>query len=70
MPEYIFYDFMLQYKGFYGTIEYSHFDNIYHGFLINTCDIVTYESTNITDLEKEFILSIEDYLELLNELSS
>jgi predicted HicB family RNase H-like nuclease len=52
-----------EYKGFTGSAEVSIEDNCLFGVLENINGLVTYEAKTIEELEKEFKLSVESYLE-------
>ena len=55
------------YKGYLGSMEYSHTDEVFFGKVINTeSDLIMYEADTIKDLEKEFHESVDEYLELKN----
>lgn len=53
----------LKYKGFVGSIECSIEDGVLHGKLECINDLVTYEATNVPELEAAFKESVDDYLE-------
>jgi predicted HicB family RNase H-like nuclease len=53
---------LLQYKGYYGTIELSK-DNIIHGKIEFIEDLVNYEATSLEMLKKEFNIAVDFYLE-------
>jgi predicted HicB family RNase H-like nuclease len=49
---------MMDYKGFIGIVEYDSF----HGEVINTKDVITFQVRSVQEIEKTFTESIEDYL--------
>jgi predicted HicB family RNase H-like nuclease len=53
---------MMEYKGYLGTVEYDAEAKLFHGDVINTRDVVTFQGTTVTEIEKAFKDSIEDYL--------
>jgi predicted HicB family RNase H-like nuclease len=53
---------MLNYKGYIGHVEFDEEAEIFAGEVINTKDIITFQSDLAHDLKKAFIDSIEDYL--------
>lgn len=59
---------ILHHKGMDGTFEYSEEDKCYHGKLLGIDDLVTYESDDFYQLEKEFISAIYDYWETRDKL--
>jgi len=58
----------LSYKGYYGSVEYSSEDNIFHGKIIGINDRITYEGNSVHTLQKDFITAVEDYLEICTKL--
>jgi predicted HicB family RNase H-like nuclease len=58
---------MMNYKGYIGRIEFDDENEIFHGEVINTRDVITFQATNAKDLKKEFIESVENYLEFCAE---
>ena len=54
----------LTYKGYTGTVEYSTDEPVFlYGKLAGIRDLITYEGTNITELEQAFKFSVDDYLQ-------
>jgi predicted HicB family RNase H-like nuclease len=53
----------LNYKGFIGSVSYSDEDGILFGKIEGINDLVTYESTEVSDLVKQFRISVDDYIE-------
>ena len=54
---------VLQYKGYYGTVEYDRRDDILHGRLLGITDIITYEGASIEELKNDFENAVEDYFD-------
>jgi predicted HicB family RNase H-like nuclease len=50
------------YKGFYGRAEYDQESNLFHGQIIGTRDVITFQGKSTTELEASFPESIDDYL--------
>lgn len=57
----------LKYKGFIGTAQWSKYDNLYYGRILNTTDLVSYDGKTLKELNKDFILAVEDYIEICAE---
>jgi predicted HicB family RNase H-like nuclease len=53
---------MMEYKGYLGTVEYDPEAKLFHGDIINTRDVITFQGTTVAEIEKAFKDSIEDYL--------
>jgi len=58
----------LSHKGYYGSVEFSGEDNIFHGRIIGINDHITYEGDSVHSLQKDFIAAIEEYIETCEEL--
>ncbi len=53
---------MMEYKGYIGKVEFDDEAGTFHGEVINTRDVVTFQGQSVAELEKAFKDSIEDYL--------
>jgi predicted HicB family RNase H-like nuclease len=53
---------MMNYKGYLGTVEYDDQAKIFHGDIINTRDVITFQGTTVKEIERAFRDSIDDYL--------
>ena len=58
---------MMNYKSYIGHVEFDDENEIFHGEVINTRDIITFQATTAHSLKEAFIESIEDYLEFCKE---
>ena len=58
---------VLDYKGYYGTVEFSAADNILFGKVIGINSLISYEGDSVINLKKDFESAIDDYFELCNE---
>ena len=55
----------LEYKGYYGSIEFSKADNSLFGKVLNMSNtLITYEGSTGTELYDDFKYGIEHYLEI------
>jgi predicted HicB family RNase H-like nuclease len=57
----------MKYKGYEGSIAYDEEAEIFHGEVINTKDVITFQGTSVKELKKAFKESIEDYLAFCEE---
>lgn len=57
----------MEYKGYYGKVEFDEESDIFHGEVINISDVVTFEGTSVDELKQAFQDSIDDYLEFCAE---
>jgi predicted HicB family RNase H-like nuclease len=58
---------MLNHKGYMGVINFDDEANIFHGEVINTRDVITFQGTCVEDIRSAFVDSVEDYLEFCAE---
>ena len=58
---------MMEYKGYLGTVEYDADAKIFHGDIINTRDVITFQGTTVKEIEKAFKDSINDYIKWCDE---
>jgi len=54
---------MMEYQGYIGMVEFDDKAKIFHGEVINTRDVITFQGTSVEEIENAFKGSIEDYLE-------
>ena len=59
---------MLTYKGYTAKVEYDPGDHILCGFVLDTNDEILFEATDVEQIEQEFHLAIDDYLEMCLEI--
>lgn len=57
----------MEYKGYYGTVEYSEADNILFGKVIGIDSLISYEGESVAKLRSDFESAVDDYLELCAE---
>lgn len=53
---------MMEYKGYAGLVEYDDESGVFHGEVINTRDVITFQGATVAELRKAFRDSVEDYL--------
>jgi predicted HicB family RNase H-like nuclease len=58
---------MMQYKGYYAHVEYQDEDEIFHGEVIDTRDVITFQGKSTKELKKAFKDSVDDYLAFCEE---
>jgi predicted HicB family RNase H-like nuclease len=51
------------YKGYEAKVQYDEDARIFHGDIINTRDVITFQGSSVEDLEQAFHDSVDDYLE-------
>lgn len=55
---------LLEYKGYYGTVEFSDTDNILFGKVVGTTSLISYEGDSVQNLKADFEGAVDDYLEM------
>ncbi len=58
---------MMSYKGYYGSVQYSDEDRVFHGKIEFIRSLVSYEGSDVETLRKAFEEAVDDYLELCAE---
>lgn len=58
---------MMNYKGYIGTVEYDDENRVFTGSVINTRAVITFQGESVDEIEKEFRLSVDDYLSWCKE---
>ncbi|MCD9024284.1 type II toxin-antitoxin system HicB family antitoxin [Cohnella silvisoli] len=58
---------MMEYKGYIGRVEYDDEAKILHGEVINIRDVITFQATNVDDIESAFRDSVNDYIDFCAE---
>jgi predicted HicB family RNase H-like nuclease len=53
---------MMEYKGYIGIVEFDADAKLFHGEVINTRDVITFQGTTVEEIETEFKNSVNDYL--------
>ncbi len=58
---------MLIYKGYIGHVEFDDEADIFHGEVINTRDVITFQGSTVSEIKKAFHESVNDYLAFCEE---
>jgi len=58
---------MLRYKDYIGHVEFDEDADIFHGEVMNTRDVITFQADNVKELKNAFVESVEDYLAFCEE---
>lgn len=58
---------MMKYKGYCGEVTFDNKAKIFHGEVIGLKDIITFQGTNVDEIEQAFKDSIDNYLEWCKE---
>ena len=57
----------MTYKGYTATVELDEDAGVFHGEVLNTRDVITFQGTSVKELKKAFKDSVDDYLEFCRE---
>lgn len=58
---------MLNYKGYTGQVSYDDEVRIFHGEVLDTRDVITFQGKSVEELEQAFRESVDDYLRFCEE---
>lgn len=58
---------MLEHRGYKGRVELDSDARLLHGEIVGTRDVITFQGTNVDELEQAFRDSLDDYLEFCAE---
>ena len=53
---------MMEYKGYMGKVEFDDDAGVFHGDVVNTRDVITFQGKSVAELKKAFQESVDDYL--------
>ncbi len=53
---------MMEYKGYFGKVEFDDEAAIFHGEVINTRDLITFQGDSVSELTQAFHDSVDDYV--------
>ena len=53
---------MMKYKGYVGKVEFDDEAGIFHGEVLDTRDVITFQGQSVDELKTAFQESIDDYL--------
>lgn len=58
---------MLVHKGYTGRVEFDGEVGLFHGEVLDTRDVITFQGTSVEEIEEAFRDSIDDYLDFCSE---
>lgn len=58
---------MLEYRGYKGKVEFDADAGLFHGEVLDTRDVITFQGASVDELETAFRESVEDYLAFCQE---
>lgn len=57
----------MTYKGYEGVVQFDEAAGVFHGDVINTRDVITFQGTSVDELTQAFRDSVDDYLDFCAE---
>jgi predicted HicB family RNase H-like nuclease len=57
----------MEYKSYIGKVEFDDEAEIFHGEVINTRDVITFQGKSVSELIRAFRESVDDYLEFCKQ---
>jgi predicted HicB family RNase H-like nuclease len=58
----------MTYLGYESVVEFDEDAMLFHGEVINTRDVITFQGTSVAELTQAFHDSVDDYIEFCKEL--
>ena len=58
---------MLEYQGYTGHVEFDDKAGLFHGEVLETRDVITFQGTSVEELADAFRDSVDDYLEFCRQ---
>ncbi len=55
---------IIEYKGYYGSVDYSAEDDVLFGSVIGISGLISYEGKSIDELKADFEEAVDSYLEM------
>lgn len=57
----------MKYKGYEAVVQFDEDAGVFHGEVVNTRDVITFQGTSVRELKKALADSVEDYLAFCRE---
>ncbi len=58
---------MMEYKGYVGNVTFDDDVGIFHGDVVNTRDVITFQGRSVEEIRKAFHESVDEYLDWCKE---
>jgi predicted HicB family RNase H-like nuclease len=58
---------MMEYKGYIGNVSFDDDAGIFHGEVVNTRDVITFQGESVAELRRALRESVDDYLAFCKE---
>ena len=57
------------YQGYFGSARYYADDGVFHGEVVGTMDVITFQGKSFAELPRAFQDSVDDYLDFCKQLN-
>lgn len=54
----------LEYKGYFGFVEFDYQDRTFYGDMVNILDVIAFEGESVAEIEESFRTAVDAYLTL------
>jgi len=58
---------MMEYKGYVGQVSFDDDADLFHGEVVNTRDVITFQGQSVEEIRQAFHESIDEYLQWCKE---
>jgi len=58
---------VFEHKGYVGRVEFDDEAGVFHGEVVDTRDVITFQGKSVEELTRAFRESVDDYLEFCRE---
>ena len=58
---------MMEYKSYVGQVSFDDEADIFHGEVVNTRDVITFQGRSVEEIRQAFCESVDEYLEWCKE---
>lgn len=58
---------MMEYKGYVGHVTFDDEADLFHGEVVNTRDVITFQGKSVEDIRQAFHESVDEYLDWCKE---
>lgn len=52
----------MEYKGYFGKVVFDEYAAAYHGEVVNSRDVITFQAASLAELAKAFHESVDEYM--------
>lgn len=59
----------MKYTDYHAAVNFDEDIEMFHGTVVNSRDVIAFYGKDLTELEREFKISVDDYLDFCRELN-